>query len=124
MKQTINEMLKAIEESKKCGNGYFGVRGDEVSFAIGTYLENSFDWDYENDRQGEDKLSGTCATKIDYLWFDGEEDDIAAIAKALHYHKESYKYKHTTIIAGTEEEYGADENETIIKNAQVIYKIN
>ena len=32
MTQTINEMLKAIEESKKCGNSYFGVRGDDVSF--------------------------------------------------------------------------------------------
>lgn len=124
MTQTINEMLKAIEESKKCGNSYFGVRGDDVSFEIGTYLENSFDWDCKNDRQSEEKLSGTCATKIDYLWFDGEEQDLEAIAKAIDYHKKEYGYKYTTIIAGKEEETGADENEAIIKNAQVIYKIN
>ena len=124
MKQTINEILKAIEEAKKSDNRYFGVRGDDVSFEIGTYLDDSFDWDYENDCQSEEKLSGTCATKIDYLWLDGEEQDIEAIAKALEYHKKAYRYKYTTIIAGTEEEYGSDEKETIIRNAQVIYKVN
>ena len=46
------------------------------------------------------------------------------IAKALNYHKENYQYKYTTIVAGIEEEYGADKNEAIIRNARVIYKIN
>lgn len=121
MNEMINEILKAIKES---GCRYFGVRGDDKDFEIGTCLEDSYDWDYENDCQSENKLNGTCATKIDYLWFDGEEEDIETIAKALDYHKKAYGYKYTTVIAGTDEEYGADENEAIIRNAEVIYKIN
>ena len=124
MKKVINEILKAMEESKESGNRYFGIRGDDVCFEIGTYLENSLDWDYENDCQSEEELNGTCATKIGYLWFDGEKEDAETIAKAIDYHKKAYGYKHTTVIAGAEEEYGADENETIIRNAQVIYKIS
>ena len=124
MNETIKEILKAIEESKKGDNRYFGIRGDDVSFEIGTYLEDSFGWDYENDCQSEEKLNGTCATKIDYLWFDGEEEDIETIAKALEYHKKAYGYKYTVIVAGTDQEYGADENESIIRNAQVIYTLN
>lgn len=123
MNGTIKEILKAIEESKKSDNRYFGIRGDDVSFEIGTCLEDSFDWDYENDRQSEEKLNGTCTTKIEYLWLDDEEEDIETIAKALEYHKKSYGYKYTAIVAGTDQEYGADENETIIRNAQVIYKL-
>lgn len=123
MNETIKEILKAIEESMKGDNRYFGIRGDDVSFEIDTCLEDSFDWDYENDRQSEEKLNGTCTTKIGYLWFDDEEDDIETIAKALEYHKKSYGYKYTTIVAGTDQEYGADENETIIRDAQVIYKL-
>lgn len=124
MNETIKEILKTIKEAGEGNNGYFGIRGDDVSFEIGTCLEDSFDWDYENDRQSKEKLNGTCATKIGYLWFDSEEEDIETIAKALEYHKKSYGYKYTTIVAGTDQEYGADENETIIRNAQVIYKLN
>lgn len=72
MNETIKEILKAIEESMKGDNRYFGIRGADVSFEIGTCLEDSLDWDYENDRQGEEKANGTCVTRIGYLWFDDE----------------------------------------------------
>lgn len=121
MSEMINEILKAMKES---GCRYFGVRGDNKEFEIGTLLDNSYGWDYENDCQSEEKLNGTCATKFDYLWFDGEEEDVETITKALEYHKKTYQYKYTTIIGGDEQEYGADENETLISNAQVIYKIS
>lgn len=120
MNEMINEILKAMKESNY---RYFGIRGDNTEFEIGTELESSCDWDYENDCQSEEKLAGTCATKIEGLWFDGEEDDIETITKAFAYHGKTYQYTHTTIIAGDDMEYGADENETLIKNAEVIYKV-
>ena len=119
----IDNILKAIEKAMNEGNRYFGIRGDNVDFEIGTQLDSSYDWDYDNDCQSDSKLNGTCSTAIGYLWFDGEIEDEETIEKALNYHKENYRYKYVTIIAGTDQEYGADENEAIIKNAEVILKV-
>ncbi len=124
MKKTlIDNILKAIEKAMNEGNRYFGIRGDDVEFKVGTQLDSSYDWDYDNDCQSDSKLGGTCSTTIGYLWFDGEEEDVETIEKALNYHKENYSYEYVTLIAGTDQEYGADENESIIENAEVILKI-
>lgn len=118
----MTNILKAIIEANNRGLTHFGIRGEDRELTIGAQLDNSYDWDYENDCQSTEKLNGTCATKFDYLWlFDSEdEDDLNTIAKAIEYHKENYRYSHTYIIAGVDSEYGDDENEVIIGGAEVI----
>lgn len=121
----IKDAMDAITTAYKTNKHirYFGVRGDDTGITIGQELNPSYDWDYENDRQSDRKLSGTCAVKIGYLWFelaDGEED-LEEIEKAIAYHVKNYQYKNISVIGGSDQEYGADENETIITNAEVIY---
>lgn len=119
----LNEILEAIKKANKEGYRYFGIRGDNVKFEIGTYLDNSYDWDYENDCQSEEKLSGTCSTGIGYLWYDGEQEDLDTIEKAIKLNETTYAYNYRTVIAGESAEYGEDEDELIISGAKVIYVI-
>jgi hypothetical protein len=119
----IKEAMDAITTAYKNNKHirYFGVRGDDTGITVGQELDPSYDWDYENDRQSDRKLSGTCAVKIGYLWYDGEEEDLEEIEKAIAYYVKNYQYKNISVIGGSDQEYGADENETIITNAEVIY---
>lgn len=118
------EMMKAIIKANNEGKGsYFGIRGDDFEHEIGQTLEESYDWDYENDCQSDEKLSGTCATNIPLIWFDGDEEEMEKLIEAYEYHVQNYQYKYTSIIVGENSEYGADEKEIIIEHAEVIYKI-
>lgn len=82
----IMEILnKAHEEDY---NAVFGIRTDDASMNIGDACRLSHEWDYENGREAEGYMDGTCATGIGYLWFDGEQDDIDEINKALEIQKD------------------------------------
>ncbi len=119
----FNEAMKAITDVNEKSNNIrcYGIRGDDIDITIGQKLDASFDWDYEYDRPSTNKLNGTCAVNIGYLWFDGEDDDINLVKAAYDYLVSEYGYKNISVIAGTDFEYGADEKEVIIKNAEVIY---
>ena len=80
---TTIEMLKKIEEAHNTlGYNYFGLRTGNENLNENDCSPESHDWDFENDCESEDTLGGTCCTGIDYLYFDGEEDDISAIEKS------------------------------------------
>ena len=119
----MTNILKAIIEAKEKGLTHFGIRGEDRKLAVGAKLDNSFDWDFENDCPSTEKLNGTCATGFDYLWLIDEDDadDLETIKKALEHHKAHYSYSYTYIIAGVDSEYGDDENEVIIGGAEVIF---
>ncbi|HCA29953.1 MAG TPA: hypothetical protein DEP23_10480 [Ruminococcaceae bacterium] len=127
MTKTINfesameAITKAYKETPHLR--YFGIRGDNFVPIVGQELEESYDWDYDSDCQSDEKLSGTCATCISHLWFDGEDEDVEEIKKAFERHVAEYNsvYQYRAIIGGTDLEYGADPNEGIIKNAEVVY---
>ena len=120
------EVLRAIKDANSTkGYQYFGVRGDEFSHQIGQILEQSCDWDYENDCPSSEKLCGACCTGIEALWLDEEskEDNIDKIKKAIEFHFALYNYKHIAIIGGKTSEHGVQEREMVIENATVLYKL-
>ena len=118
----IKPAMSAINNAHANANlNYFGIRGDNYLPTIGQKLDPSNDWDYDNDCPSLAKLPGTCATGMGYLWHDGEEEDLEELAKAIQYHTDNYCCNHLSIIGGMSYECGADENEIVIQNAEVIY---
>lgn len=100
----------------------------DENYEVGDICRNSFDWNYEKDESTfEDdepvELSGTCGMRIENLEnLDNEEAAEAEkiLEKALK-DSESYDYGYqTVIIAGDRYEYGSDEDEIIVENAEVI----
>lgn len=119
MNELINKLLTAME-GNNAKYRYFGIRTDARSFSIGDKITASEDMSiYAEDGT---MLDGTCATGFDYLYFDGENEDIEAVAKALEINS-AYAGEHQYLIGGYDANYGDDEAEVIIKNAEVIMTI-
>lgn len=96
----------------------YGIRTEGRLLNVGDELGVSKEWDFENDREFEDKYyDGICATGFGYLWFD--EDDMDEIKKALAINSK-YSAEHQYLIGGTSYEYGDDEQEVIVKDAVVL----
>lgn len=115
----MTNIMMAITEASDNHYTCFGVRkGYKAN--IGDYLENSHDYDIENDCSSDEYLDGTCATNIGMLWFDGEEDDEEAVRKAIEYNAKHYAGEMQYIIAGKCASNGYDDHEIIIENAVVI----
>lgn len=118
--KNINEIIQAIANAhEQMGYDAFGVRTDNREVKIGEDCECSHDWDYENDCQSDNYLDGTSATSFGYLYFDEEDEN--NVREAIAYNLAHYVGKTTYIIGGKRENYGMDENETIIEDATVIY---
>lgn len=128
---TVEDIKKICEEA---GDTYYGLRIDSMQYNIGDICENSHQLfqDPEWDETGEllypyiyDKtspyygfydageLNGTCSVK-----FDPENDE--SIKNALKT-VNNYQGKYLYIIGGYDMEYGNDDNEIIIIDAEVIY---
>lgn len=126
---TAQEILTMIEKTKERNKKYyvaFGIRGDSREFSIGDELpcsQNMVDDLYDPETQSYPLLDGTCAIGFGYLWFDGENEDLETIEKAVNQCKKIYGYEHTYLIAGPSSEHGDDENEIIITDAEVICEI-
>ena len=99
---------------------------DDENYSVGDMCLNSYDWDLENDRSTygteiEEELPGTCGISIpEFIYLDNEElaEAEAAFAKAL---KKSSPYQgKAVVIAGTRYEYGYEDGEVIIWDAEVI----
>ena len=124
---TILEIKKIIEEE---GFEHFGLRADNMTYNVGDICENSHQLfqDPEFDENEElvypaitDKnspyygfydageLEGTCAIKVG-------NDSIARSLESV----KIYSGNHLYLIAGNDVEYGYDEDEIIIKDAEVI----
>ena len=129
---TVDEIKKICEES---GYGYFGLRADDMEYELGDICESSRQLfqDPDFDEEGgliypaiEDpespyygfydagELDGTCAVKFD-------PDDESSIRAALDTVK-MYSGNNLYIIAGDSMEYGNDDSEIIIRDAEVIGK--
>lgn len=122
---TATEIMDAITENKRKYT-VFGIRGDDRSFAASEDLpcsQNMVDDLYDHETGEYPLLDGTCATGFGFFWFDGDDEDIETVQKALDYNKEKYSYKNHYLIGGYDYEYGDDEHELIIKGAEVVCKI-
>ena len=121
---TVQDLLKKIKEEKY---SVIAIRHlcDDEKYNIGDICRNSYDYDVEYDvstyYRDQRELNGTCGyniPNIDYLNEEEVEEAKEMIVKAL---KESEDYGGTPIIiAGHHYEYGNDEEEVIIKYAEVI----
>ena len=123
-KESIKELIRKINKERYT---YIGIRhlADDENYQIGDFCRNSYDWNYENDcssyyTENPEELPGTCAynTNINSSWDDGEEIKgkiITAISES-----DCYSGR-IAIIAGKSAEYGNDQEEIIIENAEVIY---
>ena len=129
---TVQEIQEICENSYF---GYFGLRADDMEYRIGDICNNSHQL-FQNpdfDEEGEliypaiedpespyygfydaGELDGACAVKFD-------PDDESSIRAALDTVK-MYSGKNLYIIAGDSMEYGNDEGEIIIRDAEVIGK--
>lgn len=129
---TIEEIKRICEKSDF---SYFGLRADDMEYQIGDICNNShqlfqdpiFDDfgsllypavdDPENPYYGyydAGELDGTCAIKFD-------PEDESSIMNALETMK-MYSGMNLYIIAGDSVEYGNDDGEIIIREAEVIGK--
>ena len=129
---TIDDIKRICKESYF---GYFGLRADNMKYQAGDICNDSHQLfqDPDFDEDGEliypaiedpespyygfydaGELDGTCAVKFD-------PDDENSIIAALETVK-MYSGKNLYIIAGDSMEYGNDEREIIIREAEVIGK--
>ena len=113
----MEELIKKMENSHF---NYFGVRSENRDLAEGYELEPSHDW--EDGIMLDNLLNGTCAMGIGHLWFDGDQEDIDTIQKAIKANGGKYG-AHMYIIGGDSYEDGNDYGEIIISNATVVAKI-
>lgn len=130
---TVNEIQEICEKSR---HGYFGLRADDMDYQVGDICNNSHQLFQDPDFDEFDELiypevldenspyygffdagelNGTCAVGFN-------EDYEPSIAKALEA-IENYFGEYLYIIAGNSIEYGNDENEIIIKDAEVLKKV-
>ena len=118
-----DELIKLIRERKYRVIGIRSLSDDE-KYNIGDICRYSYDWNHIYDRStyGYEnvELNGTCAinTYIDYVY--DEDDEI--IDKIERTYEKAYWKDEVVLIAGYQWEYGEDDDEAIIKDAEVIFK--
>lgn len=117
----MTNITNILEEMKNGNCAVYGVRTDSKEYTVGDWCDISLDT-CDDEVLGD--LSGTSATGFGYLYFDGEEEDIEEVKKALDFNWDFYKTKcdakYQYVIGGDEYDYGDDDHEIIIKNAKVI----
>lgn len=119
----IKEAARTIMDSNYEIIGIRHITPDE-SYKVGDIARNSYDWDYENDlssfQTSPVELDGTCAYSTDIdINFDDENEIEEKLITAL---EASRIYSGTVVIlGGNDYEYGNDDNEVIIEDAEVLY---
>ena len=128
---TVEDIKKICEEA---GYTYYGLRSDNLKYNIGDICENSHqlfqdpEWDeygellypYISDKTSPyygfydaGELDGTCAVKSD----PENEESVKNALKTVN----NYAGIHIYLIGGYDKEYGNDEDEIIIIDAEVVY---
>ena len=121
----MKDLIKLI---RSCEFTRFGIRhlSNDENYGIGDEVRNSYDWNYELDHSTyEDEepveLDGSCAYELD---IDSINDTDEEIQNKLNIVLEESKcYFGNVVLLGSDwASYGNDENEIIMKYAQVLYK--
>ena len=105
------------------GYSRIGVRvcTEDENYQVGDTCRDSFDWDYENDvstynTDNPISLGGACAVEI-IIEDDMSDKEIMELIKSKTY---NYGGGTKVLIGGHESEYGSDESEIIIVDAEVL----
>lgn len=129
------DIVKAVINAYENGYRHFGIRvmpSECAALAVGDDIPDSYGWDHELDCSTYDTtketLGGACTVGIDtnVIWFDGSDEDNADLAEkienALQQSKKAGYWGNQIVLAGGKSgyEWGEDENELIIEDAQVI----
>lgn len=122
----VNAILKKVNQEKFSIIAIRHLSPDE-KYEIGDICRNSYDWDYELDcstyeTENPIELDGTCGYAVYDLCnldLDEMEEAEQLLSMAL---KEADYIGEPVLIAGHGYTYGNDENEVIIKDAEVIGK--
>lgn len=127
----MTNLVEIIKAAAEKGYHVFGIRRiwEEAGLLnVGDWCPDSYDWDYENDISTRETtgttLDGACAVVIDtnHLFLDGSDDEELEerIGKALKA-SEIYYSDETMLIGGRDGyEYGYDDDEVIIRDADVL----
>ncbi len=127
----MENIVEAIKNAVGKGYDIFGIRTIEECaglLKVGDSVPDSYDWDTEKDVSTRETtgetLDGASAVRIntDYLFMDGTDDDDleAAVKKALEESKVYFGDQVLLIGGKGTYAFGYDDNEVIIKNADVI----
>lgn len=126
---TAQELLKKVNEE---GYSVVAIRhlSDDENYRIGDICRNSYNWNYEYDlssyfTEEPEELNGTCGYSISKICsLDVEEIECAEKILSNGIENASVYSGKTVIIAGYRYEYGNDENEVIVADAEVIGMID
>lgn len=107
------------EEAKKYN--YIGVRvvRNNETYSIGDVVNNSKDWDFENDRSSDIDLNGASAIEVVDVDFDETEEAKSLIIAASEIVRD-YGKGQMVIIASNNVDYGDDPDEIVMSNAVVV----
>ncbi|HBY20961.1 MAG TPA: hypothetical protein DEG71_08125 [Clostridiales bacterium] len=101
----------------------YGIRvnADDESYNIGDTCRYSYEWDYENDCSTYNtdtpiKLPGTCSLHLVIY----EDTTNTELINKINEIKNKYAGEQIVIIGGYDYEYGSDDNEIIIEDAEVL----
>jgi len=99
-----------------------GIWGTNSEMNIGDECPKSHHMSAFGDDDDGMEINGTCS--IGLTWAGDSEDELEAeLNEKISYHKDYYGYTYMYIIAGTGYEYGDDEGEMIITDAEVIANV-
>lgn len=99
--EMVREIKSTVEEmGLDMDYEFIGIRVQEQPFELGSILHLSHVWDNGEDTGVE--LGGICVCRLDRLG------------------REQYFGNHAAIICGNEAEYGEDDGELIIRDAEVV----
>lgn len=109
---TIHSFDELIEILESGEYNYYGLRGltrHNISQINRGYLDQSFDWDTENDVRSDDYLDGTSAIVVSDTMTEKQIKNAISLVKKL------YNFNGViALIAGDSGDYGDDEDEVII----------
>ena len=128
----MEELLNIMKAAHKDGFRSFGIRSINTRISgranVGDILPESYDWDIEQDCSTYDTtgetLSGTCAVWVNTEWINYDDEWDPDILKSL---ESGLKIAHSyygdeCVLVGSKEggEWGNDEREIILEDAQVL----
>ncbi len=107
----IDQIEKIIEDAEKNGLSWFGIRQHHTTVKVGNELGNSFN---TIDDQDAEELDGICCLGINEV--EEEFDFLLSELKDNNYQDGSI-----ILVGGTSQEYGNDNGEVVIANAEVLW---
>lgn len=124
----MTNVAEILNKANEKGCGCIAIRhcAEDETYSVGDMCRNSFDWNYELDHstyedEEQIELNGTCGLHVrGFENLDEEEIEEATELFNKAMERANAYIGHVVVIAGNRFEYGNDEDEVIIRDAEVI----